>query len=373
MDRAAPSAWWSFAETRERSVEAREKLAAAITAEVARSVGVPPDAVLAVPPHSIPKNFERKKLRRDRTKQLYQAGSCGAPTRAPWLQVVRLALAGLARSVGRIARVVPEKLYGVYADLVLVALMVPAWAMVLPVRNRKIVAGIAVGGLRLCFLLMGSPIRVSGREHLTAHGACVLVSNHASYMDVLVLMAGLGTDFHIVSKSEVPQDAGDRNVSCTKLGHFWFDRADPQARLRQAEQIEQSLRQGESVLRFSRRNILRRKFGVRPRSSLGAFPGGRARRPPHRADRIARHAPAFCATTHICRAHRASRSTSERPSNHAPPKRRFPGRKSCACATAPAIGLHAKPASPRSKTPTPPRAARVGIKPNRRVSILAPN
>ena len=83
------------AETRERSVEAREKLAAAITAEVARSVGVPPDAVLAVPPHSIPKTSSGK-LRRDRTKQLYQAGSCGAPTRAPWLQVVRLALAGLA-------------------------------------------------------------------------------------------------------------------------------------------------------------------------------------------------------------------------------------------------------------------------------------
>ena len=264
------------AETRERSVEAREKLAAAITAEVARSVGVPPDAVLAVPPHSIPKTSSGK-LRRDRTKQLYQAGSCGAPTRAPWLQVVRLALAGLARSVGRIARVVPEKLYGVYADLVLVALMVPAWAIVLPVRNRKIVAGIAVGGLRLCFLLMGSPIRVSGREHLTAHGACVLVSNHASYMDVLVLMAGLGTDFHIVSKGEV-RKMPVIGTFLHKLGHFWFDRADPQARLRQAEQIEQSLRQGESVYVFPE-GTFTPQVGVRP-FQLGAFQAAaRANRP----------------------------------------------------------------------------------------------
>ncbi|MGB6430441.1 MAG: AMP-binding protein [Candidatus Acidiferrales bacterium] len=264
------------AETRERSVEAREKLAAAITAEVARSVGVPPDAVLTVPPHSIPKTSSGK-LRRDRTKQLYQAGACGAPTRPPWLQVTRLALKGLARSVWRVARIVPEKLYGVYADLVLTVLMVPAWAIVLPVRNRKFVARVAVGGLRACFLLMGSPIRVSGREHLTAHGACVLVSNHASYMDVLVLMAGLGTDFHIVSKGEV-RKMPVIGTFLHKLGHFWFDRADPQARLRQAEQIEQSLRHGESVYVFPE-GTFTPQVGVRP-FQLGAFQAAaRAGRP----------------------------------------------------------------------------------------------
>jgi 1-acyl-sn-glycerol-3-phosphate acyltransferase len=264
------------AETRERSAEARAKLAAAITDEVARAVGVPPDAVLAVPPHSIPKTSSGK-LRRDRTKQLYEAGVCGAPARAPWLQVVRLALKGVARTIGRIARIVPEKLYGVYADLVLAILMVPAWAIVLPVRNRKFVAGVAVGGLRLCFLLMGNPIRVSGREHLTAHGACVLVSNHASYMDVLVLMAGLGTDFHIVSKSEV-RKMPVIGTFLHKLGHFWFDRADPQARLRQAEQIEQSLRQGESVYVFPE-GTFTPQVGVRP-FQLGAFQAAaRAGRP----------------------------------------------------------------------------------------------
>jgi 1-acyl-sn-glycerol-3-phosphate acyltransferase len=255
------------AETRERSAEAREKLAGAITAEVARSVGVPPDAVLAAPPHSIPKTSSGK-LRRDRTKQLYLAGACGAPTRPQWLQVTRLALTGLARSVGRVARIVPEKLYGVYAYLVLAGLMVPAWLIVLPVRNRKFVARVAVGGLRSCFRLMGNPIRVSGREHLTAHGACVLVSNHASYMDVLVLMAGLGTNFHIVSKSEV-RTMPIIGTFLHKLGHFWFDRGNPQARLRQALQIEQTLRAGESVYVFPE-GTFTPQIGVRP-FQLGAF------------------------------------------------------------------------------------------------------
>jgi 1-acyl-sn-glycerol-3-phosphate acyltransferase len=264
------------AETRERSPGAREKIAAAITEQVARAVGVPPDAVLAVPPHSIPKTSSGK-LRRDRTKQLYQAGASAARTAPPWLQVTRLALTGFARSVGRIARIVPQKIYGVYADLVLAAVMVPAWAIALPIRNRKIVAGIAVGGLRFCVLLMGNPIRVSGREHLTAHGACILVSNHASYMDVLILMAGLGTDFHIVSKSEV-RKMPVIGTFLHKLGHFWFDRGDPQARLRQAEQIEQTLRDGESVYVFPE-GTFTPQVGVRP-FQLGAFQAAaRAARP----------------------------------------------------------------------------------------------
>jgi 1-acyl-sn-glycerol-3-phosphate acyltransferase len=264
------------AETRERSAEAREKLAAAITEEVARAVGVPPDTVHAVPPHSIPKTSSGK-LRRDRTKQLYRTGASAVRTRPPWLQIARLSLAGLARSIGRAARIVPEKIYGVYADLVLGLVMAPCWLLVLPIRNRKIVAQVAVGGLRLCFFLMGNPIRVSGREHLTAHGACVLVSNHASYMDVLALMAGLGTDFHIVSKSEV-RKMPIIGTFLHKLGHFWFVRGDPQERLRQAEQIEQALRSGESVYVFPE-GTFTPQVGVRP-FQLGAFQAAaRAGRP----------------------------------------------------------------------------------------------
>ena len=255
------------AETRERSEAARAKLAAAITAEVDGAVGVPPDTVLMVPPHSIPKTSSGK-LRRDRTKQLYQAGACGAPARAAWLQVARLTLKGLGRSIARIARYIPEKIYGAYALLVLSAIMVPAWLIALPIRNRKIVAGLAVGGLRLCFFLMGNPIRVSGRARLAVPGGCMLVSNHASYMDVLVLMAGLGTDFHIVSKSEV-RKMPLIGTFLHKLDHFWFVRSDPQERLRQAQQIEQALRQGESVYVFPE-GTFTPQVGVRP-FQLGAF------------------------------------------------------------------------------------------------------
>src|SRR5205807_10456965 len=54
-----------------------------------------------------------------------------------------------------------------------------------------------------------------------------------------------------------------------KLGHVWFDRRDPQARLRQAAEIEQLLRAGESVFVFPE-GTFTPQSGVRP-FQLGAF------------------------------------------------------------------------------------------------------
>jgi 1-acyl-sn-glycerol-3-phosphate acyltransferase len=54
-----------------------------------------------------------------------------------------------------------------------------------------------------------------------------------------------------------------------RLGHFAFDRSDPQERLRQAEAIEQALRRGESVFVFPE-GTFTQQVGVRP-FQLGAF------------------------------------------------------------------------------------------------------
>ena len=56
------------AETREREAAARERIAAAIARKCCAAIGVPPDAVEMLPPHSIPKTSSGK-LRRDETRQ----------------------------------------------------------------------------------------------------------------------------------------------------------------------------------------------------------------------------------------------------------------------------------------------------------------
>jgi 1-acyl-sn-glycerol-3-phosphate acyltransferase len=54
-----------------------------------------------------------------------------------------------------------------------------------------------------------------------------------------------------------------------KMGHYAFDRSDPKARVRQAEQIEETLKRGESVLVFPEGTFTAYE-GLRP-FQLGAF------------------------------------------------------------------------------------------------------
>ena len=236
------------AETREKGREARQGIARAITEQVALAIGLPPDAVELLRPHSIPKTSSGK-LRHEETRRLYLSGSLGAATPPPWLQVVRLAAANMARTAATWPRRAFELLYGIYAVVVFVLWIIPTWLLVALAPNRRVAERITTWGLRLFFLLIGCRIRMAGRQHLKTPPPRVFVSNHTSYFDVLVLMAALGSDYHFVAKSEV-HNMLFIGTFLRKLGHFAFDRSDPQARVRQAEAIEAALGRGESVFVF---------------------------------------------------------------------------------------------------------------------------
>ena len=255
------------AETKERGPAARQKIATAIAEKVATAIGMPPDAIEMLAPHSIPKTSSGK-LRRDRTRQLYLAGKLGDSTRPLWLQVSRLAVAGGARTAGSLLRKALEKLYGVYAALIFIPWLPVAWFALLLAPSRRAAAKITSFSVRVYLFLIGCRVRIEGRELMAAPGPKVLVSNHTSYFDVLVLMGALGVEYHFVAKKEV-HDMPFIGTFLRKLGHFSFDRSDPQARARQAEQMEDALRKGESVFVFPEGTFTRQP-GVRP-FQLGAF------------------------------------------------------------------------------------------------------
>src|SRR5262249_53916017 len=79
-------------------------------------------------------------------------------------------------------------------------------------------------------------------------------SNHTSYFDVLPLMLGLGVPYRFVAKMEV-RGMPFIGTFLRQMGHLWFDRTDPNSRLRQAEKMEGLLRQGDASFWFSQEPV----------------------------------------------------------------------------------------------------------------------
>jgi fatty-acyl-CoA synthase len=259
------------AETRERDAARRAALASAVTDLVSRGLGLPPDRVELIPPGSIPKTSSGK-LRREETKQLYLAGTLSASRAPAWLQIARLGTSSTARNLGReiLAGVKRgfEIFYGLYFGAVFLLWIVPTWMMVQFIRDHKKAGSFTSSALKVLFALIGCPVRVVGREYMETPGAKIYASNHASYFDVLPLMLGLGVSYRFVAKMEV----GSMLFIGTflkQMGHLKFDRTDPQSRLRQAEELEEFLRHGESVFVFPEGTFTGEE-GVRP-FQLGAF------------------------------------------------------------------------------------------------------
>jgi 1-acyl-sn-glycerol-3-phosphate acyltransferase len=255
------------AETRERSEAARQALVLGINEKVTQAVGLPPDVVLILRPHGIPKTSSGK-LRREETRKLFVAGTLGAGELPPWLQVAGLAASNLLKKAATWPRRALEMLYGVYVILMFAAWIVPTWLLVYLAPGRHAAERITTLGLRLFFFLIACRIKTLGREHLSTPPPRLFVSNHTSYFDVLVLMAALGSEYHFVAKSEV-QRMPFIGTFLRKLGHFSFERGSRRARVRQVEQIEIALDNGESVFVFPEGTFTSRE-GVRA-FHMGAF------------------------------------------------------------------------------------------------------
>jgi 1-acyl-sn-glycerol-3-phosphate acyltransferase len=259
------------AETRERDSTRRAALASAVTDLVSRGLGLPPDRVELLPLGSIPKTSSGK-LRREETKQLYLAGTLSASRAPAWLQIARLGTGSAMRNLGReilagIKRGL-EILYGLYFGVVFSLWIVPTWVTVLFIKDHKKAGRFTSSALKVLFALIRCRVRVVGKEHMETPGAKLYASNHTSYFDVLPLVLGLGVPYRFIAKMEV---GGMPFVGTflKQMGHLKFDRTDPDSRLRQAQQMEELLRNGESVFVFPE-GTFTREDGVRP-FQLGAF------------------------------------------------------------------------------------------------------
>ena len=205
---------------------------------------------------------------------MYLAGTLTTAKAPAWVQIARLGTGSYVKSalsaVARGIRTGLEKIYGVYFIAVFVLWIVPAWAMVRFYKDHRAAGRFTSAALKVLFALTGIRVKVVGKEYMETPGAKVYASNHASYFDVLPLMMGLGVPYRFVAKGEV-NDMIFIGTFLNKMGHLSFDRHDANSRLRQVDEIEECLKQGDSVFVFPE-GTFTPEDGVRP-FQLGAFRG----------------------------------------------------------------------------------------------------
>ena len=259
------------AESRESDSLRRSAIAAAVTREVSAGLGLPPDRVELIPPGSIPKTSSGK-LRREETRQLYIAGTLSAKKAPAWLQIARLGTASTAKNIFRntvrgLQRGL-EILYGVYFIIVFAVWIVPACAGVLFFKDHRAAGRYTSAAVKLLFFLAGIRVRVVGKEHMNTPGAKIYASNHTSVFDVLPLMGALGVPYRFVAKHEV-HAMPFIGTFLRKMKHLSFERGDSNSRREAVQEMESTLREGESVFVFPEGTFVPEE-GVRP-FQLGAF------------------------------------------------------------------------------------------------------
>ncbi len=257
-----------LAETRKRNAESRAALEAAIKALAADLIATPPEVVVLAPPNTVLRTSSGK-IRRGACRALYEQGHIGAAGTAVWLQVTRLALAGVGPQCVRAWRNGCAWLYSCYAWSVFVPLALSTWLLaMLPLPTRWVWRG-ARGMARLLARLTGTSLRARKLHDLPPPGtAAVLVVNHQSYLDGMLMLAVLPRPPRFLIKAELRESAALARP-LTRLGALFVERFDAAGGLAGMQAAAAALRAGELLVIFPE-GTFKRMPGLLP-FHMGAF------------------------------------------------------------------------------------------------------
>jgi 1-acyl-sn-glycerol-3-phosphate acyltransferase len=268
-----------MAETKEANPEARAKLIAAAHEVVTTIAGSAADDIVLVPPRGVPKTSSGK-VRRSSAKELYETGRTDVKQSGVWWQIARLALSSAGRSASNIGRLVGETLYAAWWWLVISLGFLTAYVttMVLPTLSMRWSA--LRGITRTALALARIPVNVTGLERLPK-GNAVILFNHTSYMDAIVIAAVLPGEPAFVAKKEFAEQVFAGSFM-RRLGVAFVERFDAAASLADADAMTGMAKEGRLFVFFPEGTFTRRAglmgfymgaFKVAAEANLPVVPG----------------------------------------------------------------------------------------------------
>lgn len=255
-----------LAEARPAAEGTRAALRDAVAKAVVAAIGEPPDEVVLAPPHTVLKTSSGK-VRRSACRELLESGAIGGTAPSAQRQWLRLARGAVVLRLRAAVAGAGRALYGAWATALFLPTATVTW--LLTALTRQPATAWALGHRVAPALLraIGIPLAVRGLQHLPA-GPCVLVSNHGSYLDGVLLVAALPRPFVFVAKRELQRQfvAG---IYLRRLGTEFVERFEARQSVADAEHLADVVRQGRSLAVFPEGTFIARP-GLLP-FHLGAF------------------------------------------------------------------------------------------------------
>lgn len=236
------------AETREKEPTRLEALQSQVRDVSTDMLGMPPDDVVLAPPQSVLKTSSGK-IRRAAVRELFEKGKIEQRPSAVWWQVVRIVLASWRPRLRSGRRRLIDTAYAVYAQTIFWLLAPLVWLLVAVLPGPRWRWAVMRCGSRLLFRLAGVPLRIEGLEQWPRDQACVIVANHASYLDGIVLVAALPNEFAFVAKAELGRQFISRRF-LQRMGAVFVERFDKQRGVADARRTVQTARAGRSLVFF---------------------------------------------------------------------------------------------------------------------------
>ncbi|MDH5512180.1 MAG: AMP-binding protein [Gammaproteobacteria bacterium] len=256
-----------LAETRATDTPTHERLRYTINTLTADLIGMPPDDVVLAPPHTVLKTSSGK-IRRAASRERYERGDIGQQPKQVWWQLARLAWSALRPEFHRLRLTGAGVLYAVYAWLLFWLLAPLVWTVVAlvpsPAWNRRLIRTAA----RLLIKLSGTSLMLRGAEHLPRASPCIIVANHASYIDGIVLSAILPGAYSYVAMRELTGQFITRRF-LTHIGAEFVERFERQRSVADARELAQAAHAGCTLVFFPEGGF-ERAPGLAP-FHLGAF------------------------------------------------------------------------------------------------------
>ena len=158
-------------------------------------------------------------------------------------------------------------LYGIYVWIAFISLAIPVFIILVLTPARLGRRRVARWSAKFFFLLIGTPVRLEG-EKLLPTSTSIIVANHASYLDGIILTATLPPNFTFLIKQEMAAFpfAG---FLLKRIGSEFVDRNKNSQRSSVARRLFKAAEHGDS-LAFFPEGTFDRQPGLRP-FHMGAF------------------------------------------------------------------------------------------------------